>query len=145
MSKLGIGNIFGTYSGIITSLGLMIGLYSNNLERRAYIIGLISLALSDSFSDAFGIYNATNKSYSETINAFTGKFIFPLIMIIPFLFTTIQISILVNSVFSIFVIYSISRELKYKNVQIVKNLILTWSVIGFIYIIGLNINKINIK
>lgn len=144
MSNLGIGNIFGTFSGIITSLGLMIGMYSNDLQKRAYIVGLLSISLSDSFSDAFGIYNATDRSFVESINAFSGKFIFPVIMTIPFLMTSIKNALIINSIFSTYVIYYISKEMKYDNIQIIKNLTLTWSVVGIIYWMGLGINKINL-
>jgi vacuolar iron transporter family protein len=139
MSDLSIGTIFGTYSGIITSLGLTLGMYGGNLNKKAYIIGLISIALSDSFSDAFGIYNATEYSLTETLYTFLGKFIFPLLMILPFLLFNIRNAVIVNIIMGSIVIGIISSK-QFRNInKVIKSLILTWIVITIVYFAGLTI------
>ena len=144
--NLSIGSIFGTYSGIITSIGLIIGMYGGNLNKQAYIIGLISIELSDSFSDAFGIYNATGKSLQESLYTFIGKMILRLMMIIPFLLTTIKNAVLINLLFGTIVLCVISYKIYKNSEEIVKNITLTCMVIGIVYFAGSQIQKIeNIK
>lgn len=144
MSNLSIGTIFGTYSGIITGLGLILGMYGGDLKKKSYIIGLISIALSDSFSDAFGMYNATGHSITESFYTFLGKFIYPLLMIIPFLLFTIKQAVIYNIILGSIVIAIISYKLLGDMKEVITNLILTWTVITLVYLAGLNIKKIEI-
>lgn len=144
MSNLSIGTIFGTYSGIITGLGLMLGMYGGDLKKKAYIVGLISIALSDSFSDAFGMYNATGHSITESFYTFLGKFIYPLLMIIPFLLFTIKNAVMINIIIGSIVIAIISYKLLGDIKEVIRNLVLTWIVISLVYYAGMVIKKINI-
>lgn len=144
MSDLSIGTIFGTYSGIITGLGLMLGMYGGDLKKKAYIVGLISIALSDSFSDAFGMYNATGHSITESFYTFLGKFIYPLLMIIPFLLFTIKNAVIINIIIGSIVIAIISYKLLGDIKEVIRNLVLTWIVISLVYYAGMVIKKINI-
>lgn len=82
---IGIGGSFGLTSGIITSIGLLVSSFNSIGNEKIIIIMLISLAFSDGFSDALGIYYSTydekdNIYYSinEAFNAFLGKSIIPL-------------------------------------------------------------------
>ena len=45
--KVGVG--FGLTSGVITTLGLMVGLYSGTASRIAVIGGIITIAVADAF------------------------------------------------------------------------------------------------
>jgi len=51
-----IGFSFGLTSGVITALGLMVGLNAGTHSRLAVIGGILTLAIADSFSDALGIH-----------------------------------------------------------------------------------------
>ena len=64
--ELSIGKIFGSISGVITSLGVILGMYGANLQTHPIIISLISIGLSDSVSDALGIYYGVNVNESES-------------------------------------------------------------------------------
>ncbi len=139
-----MGTIFGTYSGIITDLGLMLGMYGGDLKKKSYIIGLISIALSDSFSDVFGMYNATGHSITESLYTFIGKFIYPLLMIIPFLLFSVRKAVMYNITMGSIIIAIISYVLLGSMEEVIKNLVLTWVVITLVYFAGLNIKKINI-
>ena len=52
--KRGFG--FGLVSGVITTLGVMIGLYSVTHSKLVVLGGILSVAIADSFSDALGIH-----------------------------------------------------------------------------------------
>jgi hypothetical protein len=52
------GLSFGLTSGVITTLGLMVGLHSGTGSTLAVIGGVITIAVADAFSDALGIHIA---------------------------------------------------------------------------------------
>jgi len=47
---------FGLTSGVITTLRLMMGLYSGTHSRLTVIAGILTIALADSLFDAAGIH-----------------------------------------------------------------------------------------
>ena len=51
-----IGVNFGLTSGIITTLGLMVGLHAGTNSRMIVIGGIVTIAIADAFSDALGIH-----------------------------------------------------------------------------------------
>ena len=53
--SLKTGITFGLTSGVITTLGLMVGLHSGTGSRIAVIGGILTIAVADAFSDALGI------------------------------------------------------------------------------------------
>ena len=52
--KKGFG--FGLTSGVITTLGMMVGLNASTGSRTAVIGGIIAIAIADAFSDAVGMH-----------------------------------------------------------------------------------------
>ena len=54
--SLRTGISFGLTSGIITTLGLMVGLHSGTHSRVIVIGGILTIAIADAFSDALGIH-----------------------------------------------------------------------------------------
>ena len=52
--KTGIS--FGLTSGVITTLGLMVGLHSGSHSRAIVIGGIMTIAIADAMSDALGIH-----------------------------------------------------------------------------------------
>ena len=91
--SLKIGFSFGLTSGIITTLGLMVGLHSGTHSKLAVIGGILTIAIADSFSDAMGIHiseesenkHTTREIWESTIATFASKFVFALSFIIPVL------------------------------------------------------------
>ena len=51
-----VGMSFGLVSGVITSLGLVVGLAVGTQSRIAVIGGIVTIAIADSLSDALGIH-----------------------------------------------------------------------------------------
>jgi hypothetical protein len=54
--SLKTGFSFGLTSGIITTLGLMVGLHSGTHSKFVVIGGILTIAVADAFSDALGIH-----------------------------------------------------------------------------------------
>ena len=54
--QLTTGVSFGLTSGVITSLGIIVGLHSATSSRLAVIAGIVIMAIADGLSDAAGIH-----------------------------------------------------------------------------------------
>ena len=85
------GTIFGLISGCLTAIGLALSNIGAKSKIKLIVMVLISLALSDSISDALGIYYSTykddqdiSKSIREGGKALAGKAVIPLVMALIF-------------------------------------------------------------
>ena len=83
---------FGTASGVITTLGLMIGLIFSTYSKLAVLGGILTIAIADSMSDALGMHiseESLGKSkeniWAATKYTFLSKFFYALTFIIPVL------------------------------------------------------------
>jgi vacuolar iron transporter family protein len=102
--SLKTGFSFGLTSGIITTLGLMVGLHSGTHSRLAVIGGILTIAIADAFSDALGIHiseESENKhTHSEiwaaTISTFSSKFFSTLLFLVPVLLFELVTAIIVS-------------------------------------------------
>lgn len=114
---------FGLTSGIITTLGLIIGLNSTTHSTIVIIGGIIIIAIADALSDSLGMHiseEAENKHsvkeiWESTISTFISKFIFALTFIIPILLFSLSTAIIISviwglSLISIFSYYVAKRE-----------------------------------
>lgn len=89
-----IGVSFGLTSGIITTLGLMVGLSSGTNLKIIVIGGILTIAIADSFSDALGIHiseeseniHTSKEIWQSTLATFFSKFIFAASFVIPVLY-----------------------------------------------------------
>jgi vacuolar iron transporter family protein len=112
-----VGFSFGLTSSVITTLGLMTGLYSGTGSKAVVLGGILVIAVADAMSDAMGIHiseeSHLNKNVKEvwqaTIATFLSKFLFALTFVIPFLFLTIKPAIYTCFVWGLFLLagYSI--------------------------------------
>jgi VIT1/CCC1 family predicted Fe2+/Mn2+ transporter len=97
-----VGFSFGLTSGIITTLGLIVGLNSGTHSQLAVIGGIITIAIADSLSDAMGIHiseEAENKHTSKEIWESTfATFFFKLIVASSFIIPVLVFPILENAV-----------------------------------------------
>lgn len=107
--KKGLG--FGVTSGIITTLGLIIGLYAGTASRIAILGGIITIAIADSFSDSLGIHlseeavGKKTKSIWESMGfTFLFKLIFAGIFVIPFLFFNLEFAVILSLIWGFLVL-----------------------------------------
>lgn len=90
--KSGLG--FGLTSGIITTLGLMVGLASGTESQLAVIGGVLTIAFADAFSDALGMHIAKEAENHHTIRevwegtlaTFVAKLIIASTFLVPIFF-----------------------------------------------------------
>jgi VIT1/CCC1 family predicted Fe2+/Mn2+ transporter len=98
------GLSFGSTSGIITTLGLMVGLHSSTQSRLAVLGGILTIAIADAFSDALGIHmseesenkHSTREVWESTITTFGAKFVFAITFIFPVLVLPLTRAIIVS-------------------------------------------------
>ncbi|NGX35885.1 MAG: hypothetical protein K1000chlam1_00721, partial [Candidatus Anoxychlamydiales bacterium] len=95
---------FGIASGVITTLGLMVGLYSSTYIRGVVLGGVLTIAIADSCSDAVGMHFSeesegvhTNKEiWLTTIYTFFSKLVVTL-SFLPLLFAfSLKVGIMLN-------------------------------------------------
>lgn len=107
--SLKVGFSFGLTSGIITTLGLMVGLYSGTHSKLVVIGGVLTIAIADAFSDALGIHvseesenkHTAKEIWESTIATFLSKFVFALTFIVPLLLLQLATAIIVSVVWGL--------------------------------------------
>lgn len=147
--SLKIGFSFGLTSGIITTLGLIVGLRSGTHSMMVIIGGILKIAIADAFSDALGIHiseesenkHSTKEIWQSTISTFLFKFIFALTFIIPLLLFQLSAAIIVSVIWGLsllsFFSFCIAKEQKTKPWKVVmEHLIIGLIVITLIHYVG---------
>ncbi len=152
--SLKIGLSFGLSSGVITTLGLIIGLHASTNSKSVIMGAIIIMAIADAFSDAMGIHfseESENKHCRKEIWESTGatflcKFIFSMTFIIPVLFLNLFTAIGVSIIWGIFLLIVFSlylakeQKISPKGV-IVEHLIVISTVIILTHHIGLWVGR----
>lgn len=125
------GLSFGLTSGVITTLGLLVGLSSATHSKIAVIGGVITIAFADALSDSLGIHiseEAGNKInhkqiWNSTFAAFFSKFILGLTFIIPLIFFSLESSIIIGIIYGSIVLtllsYFISKRNKTNSLKVI--------------------------
>jgi len=127
--KKGLG--YGLTSGIITTLGLMVGLNSSTQSMKVVIGGILIIAIADALSDALGIHiseeaegdHTQKEVWEATIATFLAKFIFALMFVIPIIMLPLKTAIISSILFGIIVIgifsYFIAKDQGEKPLHVV--------------------------
>lgn len=110
------GFSFGLTSGIITTLGLMVGLNSSTHSALVVIGGILVIAIADGLSDALGMHiseEAENKHgqkevWESTVATLVSKFVFALTFAVPVLFLPLFHAIVVSVIWGLLLICLIS-------------------------------------
>jgi len=129
--SLKTGFSFGLTSGIITTLGLIVGLHSGTHSKVVIIGGILIIAIADAFSDALGIHiseesegrHTAKEIWESTFSTFGAKFVFAMTFVIPVLLLPLTAAIIVSvawglSLLGIFSFY-IAREQRVKSWKVI--------------------------
>jgi vacuolar iron transporter family protein len=114
---------FGLTSAIITTLGVMVGLNSTTGSRTVVIGGILTIAIADAMSDAFGIHiseesitkNSNKKVWWSTIITFFAKFFFALTFMIPVLLLELQTAVIISIIWGLLLIVIFTYYITRKN------------------------------
>lgn len=141
------GFSFGLVTGIITTLGAIVGLYSSTNSITPIIAAIISIGIADAFSDSLGIHiseesrtKSGEKIWKATISTFFSKLFFAFSFLIPILVFPLPLSIVVSSIYGISLIGIYSYTLQKKKVKkykaIVEHILIAVLTIIIIYLVG---------
>ena len=143
------GFSFGLTSGIITTLGVIVGLHSSTHSTLVVIGGIVVIAIADALSDALGIHiseeseikHSTREIWESTISTFLSKFVFALTFIIPFLLFSLSTAITASVIwgFSLIILFSLylAKQQKLKPYKVVlEHLIIAIAVVVITHYVG---------
>jgi VIT1/CCC1 family predicted Fe2+/Mn2+ transporter len=110
------GLFFGATSGVITTIGLIIGLNAGTGSVAAVLGGIFVIAIADAMSDALGIHlaeeadpNATTRHiWAATVSTFLNKFFFALSFAVPLLFLPLDQAVIASLLWAMLVIVILS-------------------------------------
>jgi VIT1/CCC1 family predicted Fe2+/Mn2+ transporter len=112
--KTGIS--FGLTSGVITTLGLMVGLHSGTHSRAIVIGGILTIAVADAMSDALGIHvseesknsGPTRQIWEATVATFVAKFVIAATFVVPVAVGPLDRAIIISIVWGLFLLTALS-------------------------------------
>ncbi|MFH8086848.1 MAG: VIT1/CCC1 transporter family protein [Candidatus Aenigmatarchaeota archaeon] len=143
------GFSFGLASGIITTLGLMVGLHSSTHSRIAVIGGILAIAIADAFSDAIGMHiseeserkHRPKEIWTATLSTFLSKLFFASTFILPVLIFELKEAIIVSVCWGLTLIISFSfymaKQQKTKPLPVIlEHLLITIIVVMITHYIG---------
>lgn len=110
------GLFFGATSGVITTIGLIVGLNSGTRSITAVLGGILVIAVADAMSDALGIHLAEEADpdtdhvhvWAATIATFLTKFVFSISFAVPLLLLPLGPAVVVSVAWGILVIVVLS-------------------------------------
>ena len=114
------GLSFGLTSGVITTLGLLIGLAASTNSKSVVLSGIIMIAIADALSDAMGMHvseeegthDANRQVWQATFSTFAGKFIAALTFTLPILlFDALIVGVICSIIWSVFLLAIFSWHL----------------------------------
>ncbi|MEM2122662.1 MAG: hypothetical protein QXE79_03400 [Candidatus Bathyarchaeia archaeon] len=145
--RKGIG--FGLTSGIITTLGLIVGLHSGTHSRPVIIGGVLVIAVADALSDSMAMHISEESEASHSIKevwesafyTFTSKLLFALTFLIPILLLHLASAILASIGWGLFLItlfsVYIARKTKVKAYKVIlEHLIIAIAVVLATHYVG---------
>lgn len=111
-----VGFSFGLTSGVITTLGLMVGLLSGTNSKIAVIGGIITIAVADALSDSLGIHiseesenkHTSKEVWESTLSTFFTKFLLALSFLVPLLVLELYTAVTVAVAWGLMVLGTLS-------------------------------------
>jgi len=145
--KTGLG--FGLTSGVITTLGLIVGLSSGTHSKEIVLSGILVIAVADAFSDALGIHiseesdskNERRQIWESTFSTFASKFLVALTFAVPILALPLSAAMVASvlwglALIGVFSFYLAVQKKKKPARVILEHLIISVLVIVAAYYIG---------
>jgi VIT1/CCC1 family predicted Fe2+/Mn2+ transporter len=143
------GLSFGLTSGVITTLGMIVGVNASTSSRLAVIAAIVAIAIADAFSDSVAMHVSeesegihTKKDIWEaTLTTFLTKFILALTFVIPIWFLALDIAVVVDIVWGLSIMTTFNillAQSQEENVPRVvsEHLVIAIIVVVITYIVG---------
>lgn len=125
------GLSFGLTSGIITTLGLIVGLSSGTHSKLVVIGGILVIAVADAMSDALGIHiseesekrSSNRQVWIATASTMIFKFLFAMSFAVPVLLFQLSTAIIVSIIWGILLLSLLSLYIaREKNKSAIKTI-----------------------
>jgi predicted adenylyl cyclase CyaB len=112
---------FGISSGVLTTLGIIVGMNSATASEAAVIGGIAIIAFCDSLSDSMGIYaskrsergNSSKNAFTSALYTFIGKVIFTMSFMIPFIIFSFGAAVIASIVWGLALLTFVSFEIAF--------------------------------
>lgn len=138
------GLSYGTTSGVITSLGLLIGLASSSSSKTIILAGLLTIAFADAFSDGLGIHISEESEgrfsdrsiWESTISTVVAKMTLGLSFIIPLLFLPIFTAIVLDFIWGFTVLVYLSYIIAKQNKEKIRSVLIEHIGLAIFVVIG---------
>lgn len=143
------GISFGLTSGIITTLGLMVGLAYSTQSKLAVLGGIATIAVADAFSDALGMHISEESQkhvsvkgiWESTFSTLISKFVIAITFILPVIFFSLQTAIIISIMWGMILLgilsYFIAIHRKEKALHvIIEHLSITSLVVVVTFVVG---------
>ncbi|MFH1630988.1 MAG: hypothetical protein ABIA21_02065 [Candidatus Aenigmatarchaeota archaeon] len=153
--SLKVGFSFGLTSGVITTLGLLVGLSFSTNSKLAVLGGIITIAVADAFSDSMGIHvseesenkHTSREIWEATLATFASKFLFAMTFIIPVLLFDLHMAVIISVVWGMLVLgiasFKMARSEGLKPWKVIgEHLLITSVVVVVAVLLGEWINSI---
>ena len=110
------GLSFGLTSGVITTLGLMVGLHAGTHSRAVVLGGILTIAVADALSDSMGIHLAEESKNSgqagdiweATLATFAAKFVIAGTFVVPVSVRPLDQAIIISVIWGLFLLTTLS-------------------------------------
>lgn len=143
------GFSFGLTSGVITTLGLMVGIESATASKLAVVGAILTIAVADALSDALGIHmseesvheHTQRQIWESTFSTLIFKFFFAMVFLIPVLLLNLDLAVWVSVGMGILILgifsYQIAKEKEAKvKMVILEHLLVAALVVTVAKIVG---------
>ena len=112
---------YGICSGVLTTLGIIVGLNSATASELAVLSGIAVIAFCDSLSDAMGMYaskrtergNSSKSALTAALNTFIGKVVFTLTFMVPFILLGFDSAVIASIVWGLLLLTFVSFEISF--------------------------------
>ncbi|MDH4276126.1 MAG: hypothetical protein OEW08_13920 [Gammaproteobacteria bacterium] len=126
------GLAFGLTSGVITTLGLMVGLYAGTHSKQAVLGGILTIAIADAMSDALGMHLSeefaarvsARQVWLTTAVTFTAKLLMALTFALPVIWLDLHVAIGISIAWGLLVVGLLSASIAHTQGEKV------WKVVG---------------
>ncbi|NHJ12259.1 MAG: hypothetical protein EAX95_01215 [Candidatus Thorarchaeota archaeon] len=106
------GLSFGLTSGVITTLGMIVGVNATTSSHLAVMAAIVAIAIADAFSDAVAMHvseesegvHSGQEIWEATMATFFAKFLFAMTFIVPVWLLPLNMAVLVDIVWGFLLI-----------------------------------------
>ncbi len=149
------GLSFGLTSGVITTLGMVVGVNASTSSRLAVIAGIVAIAIADAFSDAVAMHvseesegiHSRGDVWEATMATFLAKFTFAMTFVIPIWFLPLDMAVMIDIVWGLSIMtvfnFLLARSQDERVLRVIfEHLAIAIFVVLITYIVGLFLSTI---